>query len=71
MSDSANSGSVEYRRCRCGRQISVSEYDPHSLCLDCRGKACELGDTCHECGSMDEASFRKFLDALMDHLPYK
>ena len=63
MSDSSVS-SVRYCIKGCNRRMTSIKYDTHDSCSICRGKECNINDTCDVCKEWDS----KMWDRLASHL---
>ena len=46
----------------CGRFLLLKEYDPHRLCVACRGKSCHPDKWCDECHEWSEESCRSIAE---------
>ncbi|XP_068211718.1 uncharacterized protein [Palaemon carinicauda] len=51
-----------YRKCArdCNRRLPKASIDPHSICVNCRGKACQLGYRCEECVILSEFEWLEY-----------
>ncbi|XP_068224589.1 uncharacterized protein [Palaemon carinicauda] len=52
-----------FRKCNardCNRRLPKASLDPHTVCSNCRGKTCQLGDRCEECVGLSEFDFIEY-----------
>ena len=45
----------------CKARLALQVYDPHTLCVKCRGSQCDLGIRCEVCSSWDEHTMSEYL----------
>ena len=46
----------------CKTRMANAIYDPHTLCVRCRGKACDLGVRCDVCANWDDTIMADYLN---------
>ena len=45
----------------CQVKMAKLEYDPHSLCENCRGQPCSEDNKCHDCALWSTQQFKTFI----------
>ncbi|XP_068238219.1 uncharacterized protein [Palaemon carinicauda] len=53
----------KFRKCNardCNKRLPKASLDPHTVCSNCRGKTCQLGDRCDECVVLSEFDWLEF-----------
>ena len=58
---SSSSPAGKIRRCSCGKRMSTTKYDFHTVCVLCRGMVCDLTIRCIECLDIDDDKMSLYL----------